>query len=62
MSIDRKARIANGCLVLGTALLALLVNPQFIWLTLFMGVSLIFSGATGFCGFRVIFEKLGAGG
>ena len=59
MSIERKARIANGCLVLVSSLMACLVDARFAWITLFMGASLIFSGATDFCGFAVIFQRLG---
>ncbi|MGI9474564.1 MAG: YgaP-like transmembrane domain [Rubripirellula sp.] len=59
MSVDRKARIANGFLVLASSLLALTVDLRFGWLAVFMGISLIFSGATDFCGFAVIFRKLG---
>jgi uncharacterized membrane protein len=50
--LERRARIANGLLVLFSSLLMLV--PSFaeisFWLTLFMGLSLIFSGVTGFCG------------
>lgn len=59
MSPERKARIANGLLVLISSVLTLFVDARFGWIVLFMGISLIFSGATGFCGFSVIFRKLG---
>ena len=59
MSPERKARIANGLLILVSSLLACFVDSRFIWITLFMGASLIFSGASGFCGFAVIFRMLG---
>lgn len=59
MSVDRKARIANGLLVLASSLLAMTVDIRFGWLAVFMGVSLIFSGTTDFCGFAIIFKKLG---
>ena len=58
MSVDRKARIANGLLVLVSSLLACFVDVRFAWITLFMGASLIFSGTTDFCGFAVIFQRL----
>ena len=60
MSVERKARIANGLLVLVSSLLVFFVDPRFAWLTLGMGASLIFSGMTGFCGFAVIFRRLGS--
>ena len=59
MSLERKARIANGLLVLISSLLTLAVDARFGWIVLFMGISLIFSGVTGFCGFAVIFRRLG---
>jgi hypothetical protein len=59
MSIERKARIANGLLVLVSSLLACFVDQRFGWITLFMGASLIFSGAVDYCGFAVIFKRLG---
>jgi hypothetical protein len=59
MSVERKARIANGLLVLVSSLLACFVDERFAWVTLFMGASLIFSGASDFCGFAVIFKRIG---
>ena len=59
MSDERKARIANGGIVLVSALLAMTLDMRFALLTLFMGFSVIFSGVSGFCGFAVIFRKLG---
>jgi hypothetical protein len=61
MSMERKTRIANGLLVLASSLATCLVDLRFGWIVLFMGVSLIFSGATGYCGFAVIFRRLGWG-
>jgi hypothetical protein len=57
MSIERKARIANGLLVLLSSVLACTVDQRFAWFTLFMGASLIFSGTTGYCGWAKIFER-----
>lgn len=59
MSPERKARVANGLLVLISSLLACGYDMRFAWISLFMGASLIYSGTTGFCGFAVIFRKLG---
>ena len=58
MSVDRKARLANGLLVLVSSLLAIAVDPRFGWFAAFMGASLVFSGVADFCGFAVIFKKL----
>ncbi|MFM7058826.1 MAG: DUF2892 domain-containing protein [Planctomycetota bacterium] len=55
--LERLARIANGLLVL-TASLLMLMPALFgtgFWLTVAMGLSLVFSGITGFCGWVRIF-------
>ena len=59
MTVERKARIANGLLVLISGLLACVVDARFAWFAVFMGASLILSGAVDFCGFAVIFRRLG---
>jgi len=59
MNMGRKTRIANGLLVLASSLFAIFVDDRLLWITLLMGFSLIFSGVTGFCGFAVIFRRLG---
>ncbi len=56
MSIERKARILNGMIVLIASLLTLL-DERFIWIVLFMGVSLIFSGVADYCGFALILKR-----
>ena len=61
MSVDRMALVANGLLVLLSSLLAIAVDTRFGWLTIFMGVSLIFSGATGYCGWAQIFGRIARG-
>ncbi len=55
--LERRARIANGLLVLTSSLLMLVpsLSAFGFWLTVFMGLSLIFSGITGFCGWVRIF-------
>ncbi len=58
MSSERKARIANGMIIVVACLLTILWDQRCIWVVAFMGASLIFSGATNFCGFAVIFDRL----
>ncbi|MAI33052.1 MAG: hypothetical protein CBE00_06835 [Planctomycetaceae bacterium TMED240] len=53
------ALVCNGAILIVSALLALFYQPVFVWLTGFMGVSLIFSGWADYCGFAVIFRSLG---
>ena len=54
MSIERKALILNGMIVVIACLLTALVDDRFIWLVFFMGASLIFSGVADYCGWAVI--------
>ena len=56
VSNERIARILNGSIVLAASLLSF-VDPRFAWLVLFMGASLIFSGASDFCGFKIILDR-----
>ena len=58
MPAERKARIANGMLILISSLLAITVDIRFGWAAVFMGASLVFSGVADFCGFAVIFRHL----
>lgn len=50
ISILRQVQISAGSLVLLGALLATYANPNFIWLSAFVGAGLIFAGTTGTCG------------
>jgi hypothetical protein len=56
MSVERKARISNGLIVVVACALTIW-DHRFVWLILFMGASLIFSGLSDFCGFAVIFKR-----
>ncbi len=55
---ERLARFANGLLVLTASLLMLVpaLSIAGFWLTVAMGLSLVFSGVTGFCGWVRIFR------
>ena len=57
VSSERIARFLNGSIVLVASLLCV-VEPRFIWLVLFMGASLIYSGASGFCGFKTLLDRI----
>jgi rhodanese-related sulfurtransferase len=58
ISLERQVRIAIGLVVLASAALAVLVHPYWIGLAAFMGVGLIFSGVTDFCGLALILARL----
>lgn len=49
MPLDRQMRSAVGVLILLGAVLALTVDPRFVWIPLFMGGGLLFSGLSGLC-------------
>jgi rhodanese-related sulfurtransferase len=58
ISLERQVRIATGVLVLTGIILAWSVNPQFIWLSAFVGAGLIFAGITDFCGMGLLLAKM----
>lgn len=58
--LSRQALTANGLLLLAGSVLAML-PATFIWgrvLTIFMAVSLVFSGLSGFCGWLGILRRM----
>jgi hypothetical protein len=59
MLASKLALVCNGTLLIVSALLALFCHPAFVWLTVLMGASLVFSGWADYCGFAVIFRRLG---
>jgi rhodanese-related sulfurtransferase len=58
ISLERQVRIAAGALVFIGVLLARFVNPNFIWLSGFVGAGLVFTGITDFCGMGLLLAKL----
>lgn len=50
LEIMRQVQITAGSIVLLGAVLAMTVNPGFVWLSAFIGAGLTFAGATGWCG------------
>lgn len=54
--LDGQVRIAIGFIVLASALASLL-HPYFLFITIFMGCGLIFSGVSGFCGLAILLAK-----
>lgn len=49
MPLDRQMRCFAGLFILLGSLLALTVDPRFVWVPLFMGGGLLFAGLTGLC-------------
>ena len=61
MKLENAIRIMAGTMVLISLALAHWVNPQWLWLAVFVGVNLIQSAFTGFCPAEKILRKLGIG-
>ena len=62
MKMQSTICIVSGMLVLAGIALAHWVNPNWMLLTLLVGLNFIMSGFTGFCLFETILRKLGIGG
>jgi hypothetical protein len=59
MSIERGVTAFAGFMVLLSVVLAWLVHPGLVWLTVFVGANLLQSSFTGFCPAARIMGKLG---
>jgi len=57
-SLERQVRLGAGLLVLTGAILALAVNPLWVFLCGFTGLGLTFAGLTDICGMAVILGKM----
>lgn len=62
MKLENAIRILAGTFVLGSVALAHWVNPNWLWLAVFVGCNLIQSAFTGFCPAEIFLRKLGVGG
>ena len=59
MTLDRIVLAFAGAMVLLSVILTVLVHPQFVWLTVFVGANLIQSSFTGFCPAAIVFRMFG---
>lgn len=59
MTIERALFALGGTMVMLTSLLALFHNPNWTWLTLFVGFNCFQSSFTGFCPPAILMKKLG---
>ncbi|MBT9289539.1 YgaP family membrane protein [Prosthecodimorpha staleyi] len=59
MTLDRIILAFAGAMVLLSVILTVLVHPQFIWLTVFVGLNMVQSAFTGFCPAAMVFKALG---
>lgn len=60
MTIDRLVMVFAGVMVLISLALTHFVHPNWVWLTVFIGLNMIQAAFTGFCPAAIIFRKLGA--
>ncbi|EGR3959952.1 DUF2892 domain-containing protein [Vibrio cholerae] len=58
MTIENGVRVLAGSMVLLSVILTWFVHPNFLWLTVFVGVNLIQSAFTGFCPAAFFLKKL----
>jgi len=60
ISLERQASIGNGLLVILSSVLGIFESTRLlgIGLGIFMGLGLIFSGVTSFCGWYRIFARM----
>jgi Inner membrane protein YgaP-like, transmembrane domain len=59
MNVDRAVLAFAGVIVLVSVLLAWLVSPYWLLLTLFAGANMLQAAFTGFCPAAIVFRKLG---
>jgi hypothetical protein len=59
MKVEGKVRIVAGLMVLISFTLGRLINPLWLWLSVFVGLNLIQSAFTGFCPAAMLFRRGG---
>ena len=57
MTVDRIVHLVAGIMILITIALAHFVNPNWIWVTAFIGFNLAQSGITNFCPLTFMLKK-----
>ena len=57
--MERKLRGIAGTFILGSLLLAYYSDPNWLWLTAFVGLNLLQSSFTGFCPAARLFRAMG---
>lgn len=59
MTLENAVRVFAGTMVLVSVILTVFVHSNFIWFTVFIGVSLIQSAYTGICPAAYFLKKFG---
>jgi rhodanese-related sulfurtransferase len=57
-SLERQVRLGAGAIVLAGAILALILNPHWIYLSAFVGLGLSMAGLTDFCPMALLLGKM----
>lgn len=58
MTVERAIMAFAGLMVLLSVALTLWLDPNFVWLTLFVGANLLQSAFTGFCPAAIVLKKV----
>lgn len=58
MTVERAIMAFAGLMVLLSVALTFLLDPNFVWLTLFVGANLLQSAFTGFCPAAIVLKKV----
>jgi rhodanese-related sulfurtransferase len=58
ITVDGQVRIIMGSLVILSVILSRTVDPNWIWLSAFIGAALIFVGLTNWCGLALVIAKM----
>ena len=58
LSLEHAVEAFAGFMVLLSLVLTYFVHPQFVWLTVFVGVNLFQQAFTGFCPAAVVLKKV----
>lgn len=59
MTVDRMVRLIAGMMILVSIALTQYVDPNWVWLTVFVGFNLTQSGLTNICPLAKILKKIG---
>jgi len=59
MTVDRMVRLMAGMMILVSIALTQYVDPNWMWLTVFVGFNLMQSGLTNICPLAKILKKMG---
>ena len=59
MSLEKSFEAFVGIMVMLSAALTAFVNPQFVWLTAFIGANLVQQTLTGFCPATMVMRRFG---